>query len=817
MASLVTLVMSDIVGSTRRWAADEVAMAADLEQHDRILGEAVGEAGGTLVKHTGDGMLAVFDDPVSAASAAVAIQHRVGAASWRHADGLRVRVAVHAGVVFRRDGDVFGTAVNRVARVLEGCPAGAVLLSGAASSLLAERAPAGLSVRPVGEVALAGFSAPEPIHTLTGPGLAEVQAVEVRPRSQRRGGELPPIHDDLVGRAELLGALWEALGRSRLVSLVGVGGMGKTRLALEVAAGAAESLPDGAWWIDLSVATSAQAVLPVALAAVGAREMPGRTALQALVDRLSGVKALVVLDNCEHVMGAVTPVVEALRAGAPELTLLCTSREALGLRGEKVLPLGSLGAAEGQRLFLERALAVRPDLDVQAQQAAVQAICARLDGIPLALELAAARCRSMSPGEIAQRLDDRFKLLRGGRTGAERHRTLHAAVSWSHALLQPEERAVFEQMAVFAGGALIDALAALSGLDEFDALDIVDRLIARSMVVAVATPLGTRYQQLETLRQFAEDRLVEAGAVEEVRARHLAWALALAQQLQAARGLQAEAQAFRRFAAELENLRVAVAHARANGHHHVSHQIVAAISNLAFSLPAWAVRDWVRPVMLEGEWTDEAARCEIFGGAADMNLGNQALPIRSLDELPEWYGKVSRHTRIRFASLQLHLGCEEPLLHGLLATCKPESDLEEVGWQQTLLWADAYRKMAGDTDAQRLAETVARGEATAALARKCSAVYGLGNVLIAYSVAVGHLEPARALKAAQEAMDLSERVGAAYLADLAEVARGWVHLQAEPSLEQIKLTRDQARQALKHHQLRTAGGRMLSMSGVIAR
>ncbi|MFM8496878.1 MAG: ATP-binding protein, partial [Planctomycetia bacterium] len=727
MASLVTLVMSDIVGSTRRWAADEVAMAADLEQHDRILGEAVGEAGGTLVKHTCDGMLAVFDDPVSAAGAAVAIQHRVGAASWRHADGLRVRVAVHAGVVFRRDGDVFGTAVNRVARVLEGCPAGAVLLSGAASSLLAERAPAGLSVRPVGEVALAGFSAPEPIHTLTGPGLAEVQAVEVRPRSQRRGGELPPIHDDLVGRAELLGALWEALGRSRLVSLVGVGGMGKTRLALEVAAGAAESLPDGAWWIDLSVATSAQAVLPVALAAVGAREMPGRTALQALVDRLSGVKALVVLDNCEHVMGAVTPVVEALRAGAPELTLLCTSREALGLRGEKVLPLGSLGAAEGQRLFLERALAVRPDLDVQAQQAAVQAICARLDGIPLALELAAARCRSMSPGEIAQRLDDRFKLLRGGRTGAERHRTLHAAVSWSHALLQPEERAVFEQMAVFAGGALIDALAALSGLDEFDALDIVDRLIARSMVVAVATPLGTRYQQLETLRQFAEDRLVEAGAVEEVRARHLAWALALAQQLQAARGLQAEAQAFRRFAAELENLRVAVAHARANGQHHVSHQIVAAVGQMALGLPAHEVRHWVRPLQLEGGWTQEAAVCDLRAITMDWHQGEKVKPLRAVGDLPPWFEVASKALRVNYVRHQSLVGSDLQLLRALLEQNQPATEQERMEWHVTLVGIESAAVWRGQ--APQVLEPEALCEAAAALARLNGYNSALANAL----------------------------------------------------------------------------------------
>jgi class 3 adenylate cyclase len=303
MGALVSLVMSDIVESTRRWAADEAAMAADLELHDRVLRAALEGAGGTVCKHTGDGMLAMFDDPAAAVDAAAAIQRAVGASAWRHAEGLRVRVAVHAGLVHRRDSDLFGTAVNRVARLLGLCPPGAVLVSGVVAGMLAERALEALALRRVGAVTLTGFTTPEDVHALAGPGLTSVETV-ASSGGAARGGRLPAVDETLVGRDEELAAIWEALAQARLATLAGVGGMGKTRLALEIAAGAAESFADGAWWIDLTAATSEDAVLPVAMTAVEAREIPGRTKLQAFTDRFAEATGLVVFDNCEHVLPA---------------------------------------------------------------------------------------------------------------------------------------------------------------------------------------------------------------------------------------------------------------------------------------------------------------------------------------------------------------------------------------------------------------------------------------------------------------------------------------------------------------------------------
>jgi predicted ATPase/class 3 adenylate cyclase len=611
MGVVVSLVMTDIVGSTRRWAADEVSMAADLEEHDRVLRGCIAGANGTVVKHTGDGMIAMFDDPVAAVGAAVAIQRAIGETSWRYSDGVQVRIGVHSGVVYRRDDDVFGTAVNRVARVMAVCPAGGVLVSSATAGLLADRAPEGVGLERVGEVEMAGFATPDVVFRAVGSGLVEGQLVTVS--SSDIGSTLPPIDDELVGRTDELSSVWDALGRQRLVTLVGVGGMGKTRLALEVAHGAVGSFPGGVWWVDLSVATSPEAVLPVAMAAVGARSMPPASEMEALCERFGDRESLVVFDNCEHVLGAAREVVGAMRSGAPSTRVVCTSREALGAGREAVVPVGSLSGPDGVELFIERAVAVRPDLDVDAHRASIAQVCAQLDGIPLAIELAAARCRSLTPVEILTRLDDRFRLLRGGRSGAERHRTLLAAVEWSYAMLDDDERTVFDTLAVFAGGVLLDGLAAVTGLDDIDLIDIVDRLISRSMVVATETALGTRYHQLETLRQYAEDRLVATDSIDHARDRHLGWIWDLADRMRATTGTPAKNDLVRRFSVEVDNFRVAVAHALASGQRERAHQIVAAVHDLAMWLPAFEVVDWVTPVVPDPDWTDVAAVCASTG------------------------------------------------------------------------------------------------------------------------------------------------------------------------------------------------------------
>jgi predicted ATPase/class 3 adenylate cyclase len=791
MGALVSLVMSDIVESTRRWAADEAAMATDLEQHDRVLRAALEGAGGSVCKHTGDGLLAMFDDPAAAVDAAAAIQRAVGAATWRHAEGLRVRVAIHAGLVHRRDNDLFGTAVNRVARLLALCPAGAVLVSGVVAGMLAERALEALALRRVGAVTLTGFATPEEVHALAGPGLTSVETV-TSSDTGARGGRLPAVDETLVGRDEEVAAIWEALAQARLATLVGVGGMGKTRLALEIAAGAAESFADGAWWIDLSAATSQDAVLPVAMTAVEAREIPGRTKLQSFTDRFAEAQGLVVFDNCEHVLPAARALVEALRGAAPEMRILATSREALGLRGERILPVGALPAPDATRLFAERARAIRPDLDIAANRETIARLCARLDFIPLAIELAVARCRSMTPSDLEKRLTDRFRLLRGGRAGAERHRTLQAAVAWSHSLLDAEERHVFERMAIFAGGALLDAIAMVAERDEMDTLDILDRLIARSMITATDTKLGMRYGQLETLRQFAEDRLVEAGAIDEIRERHLSWVVALASSLPQARGLEAEAEAFARLGAELDNLRVAIALARDSSRDETVYAIGAGLENMAYLRGDWDLVDQTRPHLLAQVPTEAAIACEVRAGLIDVQrgAGNSGPRFRTHADLPTWFARVSLATRHQLIVIQLLTGGDLRFLGDLVDADRPGSPAEQLRVDTTRLFLAFARQGSEKLCMAEIGEIEEIGRRAVGLARELGTATRLAMALLAFSYAVFQERPTVARPLAGESAAIFDRLGAVYVRDMARRAVILTQLATGVSPEGLCAARD---------------------------
>ena len=507
--SVLTFLFTDIEGSTRRWEADADAMRVALETHNQVLRETVEAHGGTVFNYTGDGMCAVFASPRSAVDAAVAAQRVLE---------LPVRMGIATGEAELRGDDYFGTVLNRTARVMSAGHGGQILLDGVTASLINE-----VDLIALGPKRLRDIAKPVDVFQVQAPGLGAefppLKAVDSSP------GNLRPPTTSLVGREPELAELDLVLKAHRLVTLTGVGGVGKTRLALETAARSADNFPDGVFVIELAAVTD-PAALPEAVAAVlGIIQQPGLSLTASVAAALEGRRRLLVFDNCEHVLDAAADIIETIIAYSDTVKILATSREGLRLADEQLWPVPSLDVHAGvessaANLFLERAHAVAADRSLTDSQhaAAVVEICRRLDGIPLAIELAASRMQSMTVTELRDRLDDRFRLLVGSRRGLERHQTLRHAVQWSYDLLDSEEQALLNRCSVFAGGFDLAAAQAVAGAgDDVATLDLLDVLVRKSLLVADRSSDRTRYSMLETIRQFAEERLESTGASDEAR------------------------------------------------------------------------------------------------------------------------------------------------------------------------------------------------------------------------------------------------------------------------------------------------------------
>jgi predicted ATPase/class 3 adenylate cyclase len=562
---LSTFLITDIEGSTRLWEEHASEMSVALATHDRLLREVIERAGGAVVKTTGDGALAVFDDPVAALTCAVDTQRALRDAQWGATGPLKVRMALHAGTAESRDGDVYGPAVNRDARILAIGHGGQILLSAAAATLARDGLPPGLDLIDLGSHRLRDLDRPEQVYQA---------AVRDLPRDfpplrslTTRQSNLPIQLTSFIGREAKVAEVEELIGRSRLVTLIGTGGTGKTRLMLEVADRIAVRFTDGTWLAELAPLGETRQIAPEIARALGAPEVPGQPPIETVSDFLVAKDLLLLLDNAEHLIDGVAEVTSRLLAVAPGLRVLTTSREALGVPGESVfqvpslicpvfddqglvgegretLDLDAVRATESVRLFSDRALAVLPTFEVTAENAAALGeICRRLDGIPLALELAAARVSAMSPEEIAQGLGDRFRLLAGGRrTAVPRQQTLEGLIDWSWGLLSDDDRRLLRRLSVFAGGWTASAAARvvvddpLSRGEDQDpddrhtgaVIDGLSRLVDRSMVVADRGPT-TRYRMLETIRQYARERLIESGDAVAVAERHFRFFAGFAQ------------------------------------------------------------------------------------------------------------------------------------------------------------------------------------------------------------------------------------------------------------------------------------------------
>jgi predicted ATPase/class 3 adenylate cyclase len=531
-----TFLFTDLEASTRTWEHDPEGMDRWLAAHDRILTEAISAHRGRVFKHTGDGMCAVFTTSADALAAARAVQMAMAAAG--DAVGpLQVRIAVHAGEARERAGDYYGPTLNRCARLLDIAHGGQVLLSAAAAVLLRGAVGDGLTLIDLGQHRLRDLQQPEHVWQLVGAGLRHdfppLRSLDAFTHN------LPLQRSSFVGRENEMSVLADLLATQRLVTITGVGGCGKTRLALEVAARRLDRFADGVCFVDLAAQTEPALVTATIVAALHMPAGPG-DAPSRLVEFLKDRQCLFVFDNCEHLLDASAATAHHLLSTCAKLTILTTSREPLGLDGEHVwrvpslaLPTGDaleqVAQAEAVRLFVDRAAAVRPGFVLTAENAAaVAAICRRLDGIPLAVELAAARIAHLTPAEVAARLSDRFRLLTGGRRGVQRQQTLQAVLDWSHDLLSEPERTLLRRLAVFAGGwRLDDAQAVCAGpdLDAATIIDLLGALVSRSLVDAEDRGDHTRYRLLETVRLYAQDRLLAAGEADAVRGTHADWFL----------------------------------------------------------------------------------------------------------------------------------------------------------------------------------------------------------------------------------------------------------------------------------------------------
>jgi predicted ATPase/class 3 adenylate cyclase len=521
----VSFLFTDVVDSARLWDRHPRQMAVALSVHDQIVRGAIEKHGGVVFATAGDSFAAAFSTAADALAAAIAIQQRLAVEPWPEPVVVSVRVGLHTGEAHERGGDYFGGAVNRAARIMAMAHGGQILVSGVTQGLGAEAMGADYQFSSVGQVALRGLERPEQLHQLEGPGLPS----GFPPLAAAAGPvSLPRPITTLFGRHHEMEQLADDLAVGRLVTVVGFGGVGKTRLAIETAHRLRSDFPHGVWFVDLAPVSASEAVPSAVARAIGAAEEPGRSVVDSVVARLEGGAALVVLDNCEHVLAAAASLVDAALTGCPELHIVATSRQALGVAGEQVMPLGPLPTdtddAPGVQLFVDRARHVRPDFCLtEANRHDVRAICAALDGISLAIELAAARMRAVTPTELAARLADPFALLRGSAGAPARHRTLLSTVEWSYQLLSPREQDMFDRLAVFAGPFDLDAAEAIGAsgrLDPYEVDDVLDALADKSLVIVEHRSTTTTFRLLDTLRQYGKERLVARGLYDEAHRAH---------------------------------------------------------------------------------------------------------------------------------------------------------------------------------------------------------------------------------------------------------------------------------------------------------
>jgi predicted ATPase/class 3 adenylate cyclase len=638
-SGVVTFLFTDIEGSTRRWEADAEAMRAALCKHDQVLQTAIESQDGFLFSHTGDGVVAAFASPRSAVDAAVKAQLALE---------LPVRMGLATGEAELRDGDYFGTVLNRAARVMAAGHGGQILVADSTAGLLS-----GVDLLDLGPRRLRDVPMPVGVLQVRSAGLRvefpSLRALDTTP------GNLRPAATSLIGRESEVDAIKTAVRSHRLVTLTGVGGVGKTRLALEVAAQLADEFPDGVWVFELAAVTDPTSVPDAVAAVLGITGQPGKTVSESVAAALEGRSRLLVFDNCEHVLDPAADMIEQIFSHSQTVNVLATSREGLRVADEHLWAVPSLDLTDGiessaAALFVERAAAVRQHVPLTAtgESAAVVEICRQLDGIPLGIELAATRMQSMTATEVRDRLGDRFRLLVGSRRGLERHQTLRHAVQWSYDLLDDGERSVLDRCSVFAGGFDLAGAQAVTGSgDEFATLDLLDALVRKSLMVADHSSGRTRFSMLETIRQFGEEQLVASGAAEEVRTAHAHHFSGKEADILALWDSPRQREAYDWFTAELANLRTAFRWAADRDDLDGAATIATYAAFLGTCVEQYEPVAWTEELIEPAREVDhprlaqlcvQAAQCHAAGRVDDavgyLEASQQITQIRGFDKVP---------------------------------------------------------------------------------------------------------------------------------------------------------------------------------------
>jgi predicted ATPase/class 3 adenylate cyclase len=671
----VTFLFTDIEGSTRLWQQYPLAMASGLARHHAILNETITAHAGYVFQIIGDAFCAAFPTVRNGLDAALAAQRALRDETWGEMGAIRVRMALHTGTADVRVGEftsgeyVSGLTLSRAARLLSSGYGGQILLSLPVAELVRDQLPSDVSLRNLGAHRLRDLILPEHIYQVVVPDLCSdfpvLKTLDAHPNN------LPIQLTSFIGREQEMARVKELLANAHILTLTGVGGVGKTRLALQVALDLIDEFPDGEWFVEFAPLTDPALVPHSVAAALGLQLQSGLTIELALIEYLRDKNCLLIFDNCEHLIDACAKLTQALVNICPNLKILATSRERFGIEGEVIYSLPSLAIPsletptvqtltqyDAVRLFIDRAATIQQNFSVTDQNvAAVAQICYQLDGIPLAIELAAARVNVLSVEQISERLADRFHLLTGGsRTALPHQQTLRTLIDWSFSLLSPVERILFGRLAIFAGGWTLESaesICAGDGLERYEVLDTLQKLVSKSLVILDEGVEGrARYRMLETIRQYASEKLVDSSQLSLLHDRHLDWFLDFEEQARPMLFGGEQVVMLNRLDAEHDNFRAALAWSME----------AAAVKGLRLAAGLyryWRLRgywfermDWLKKLLAQPdalEPTSTRAYALVTRGDMELSQGDYADAEKSFAESLQFYRQLGNEKGIALA------------------------------------------------------------------------------------------------------------------------------------------------------------------------